>query len=254
MNSASQNKLLNFRVSGDGCPVVFLHGFLESITMWDHLVIPIGIKAILIDLPGHGKSVGFEDDLNSMEQMADQVLKIIDELGVDSYNVVGHSMGGYVGLELMKNDSRCEKLMLLNSNPWGDSPQKKIDRKRVAEVVKRNQSHFLYEAIPNLFFHPEKYDLQVRETIVEAMGMSPGSIGLASVAMSVRKDNVDWVLENPSKVIVVQGADDAIVPLVKMQETLEGSKVKLHVLKNVGHMAHIEASKNVEELLENFIQ
>lgn len=254
MNSASQNKLLNFRVSGDGYPVVFLHGFLESMTMWKHIEIPDGIKAVFVDLPGHGKSSGFENQLNSMEQMANQVQKVVDSLDLISYKVVGHSMGGYVGLELMKMDNRCNSLMLLNSNPWGDSPQKKVDRKRVAEIVKRNKSHFLYEAIPNLFFHPEKYDLQVRETIVDAMEMSPEAIGLASVAMSIRKDNVDWVLANSSTVTIVQGAEDAIVPLKKMNKILKGSNVRLHIIENVGHMAHIEASTEVQGLLKNFIQ
>mgnify|MGYP001099885555 CR=1 FL=1 len=49
--------MLNFRVEGEGIAIVFLHGFLESISMWDYLTLhELQCKKIFIDLPGHGKS------------------------------------------------------------------------------------------------------------------------------------------------------------------------------------------------------
>lgn len=249
-----KNEILNYRVFGNGYPVVFLHGFLESISMWNYLDIPDGIRRILIDLPGHGESVMRPDLMKSMKHMAMSVLQVIDELGIDNYAIVGHSMGGYVGLELAKMDERCEKLMLLNSNFWTDSPQKKIDRKRVAKIVETNQSLFLYEAIPNLFVHPEKFDEEVKKLIAEAQKMDSKAIANASIAMSLRDDNSDWVKENSSKIVIVQGADDAIVLKERMLLAVEDTNTQLTVLDGVGHMAHIEASNKVAELVADFVQ
>ena len=49
-----QQELLNYRVFGNGHPVVFLHGFMESISMWDFIESSnFPFQCIVIDLPGH---------------------------------------------------------------------------------------------------------------------------------------------------------------------------------------------------------
>ena len=110
------NDLLNYRVSGNGRPVVLLHGFLESSTMWKHLEFPENIQQVAIDLPGHGNSS--LQGITSMKEMSNEVQKLLNSLNINDYDVIGHSMGGYVGLELLKNDQRCAHLLLLNSNFW----------------------------------------------------------------------------------------------------------------------------------------
>ena len=112
----STNTLLNYRVVGNGYPVVFLHGFLESISMWEYLSLSQNNQKILIDLPGHGTSDFTKTTLFSMQSVAKEVKRVIDELNIQEYHLVGHSMGGYIGIELMKIDVRCDKLILLNSN------------------------------------------------------------------------------------------------------------------------------------------
>ena len=47
---------LNYRVSGNGYPVVFFHGFLESLSMWEQLNFKDSFRCIEIDFPGHGMS------------------------------------------------------------------------------------------------------------------------------------------------------------------------------------------------------
>jgi pimeloyl-ACP methyl ester carboxylesterase len=127
--------LLNYRVFGNGHPVVFLHGFLEDVSMWDFLDTPlIPFQAICIDLPGHGLSQ-LTDDSPSIEFMTDEVLKVVGYLKLAEFHIVGHSMGGYVALLIKENRIDCRKIVLLNSNFWEDSPEKKSDRIRIADLV-----------------------------------------------------------------------------------------------------------------------
>ena len=238
----------------DKTPIVLLHGFLESSEMWDHVEFPIGHPIIRIDLPGHGKSNHPELLRDSIEDMANAVIDVLDEINLIHYHIIGHSMGGYVALEVKKKDARAKKVMLLNSNFWSDSPQKVKDRIRVAEIVQTNQSHFIYEVIPNLFLNPQEFDCEVKSLISEAMEISPDAIGKASIAMSTRRDFSDYVREHSRDFTCIQGIEDAIVPMTKMRESLKGSTVNYVELKGVGHMAHFEAPKIVNETIDTFLK
>lgn len=246
------NNILKYRVSGKGHPVVFLHGFLESSTMWDFLDLPKSIQQIVIDLPGHGGSFKATEDL-TMAGMAKHVLAVVAFLGIGTYSVVGHSMGGYVGLELMKLDSNCKKLVLLNSNFWKDSPEKVVNRRRVAKVVRTNKTHFLYEAIPNLFLNPQKHDSEVKNLIEEARLMKSTDIGNVSIAMGKRNDNKNVLKKNLDRVLLIQGEEDSTVLKLEMDKHLIGLNPNYHVLKNTGHMAHIESAEKTRNVILTFI-
>lgn len=245
---------LNYRVIGNGYPVVFLHGFLESLEMWSYFSLENNFKCILIDLPGHGKSELNRNMDLSMSSMASDVLDIIDSLSIKEFALVGHSMGGYVGLELIFQNDRCKKMVLLNSNFWEDTALKKLDRKRVAEIVKKNKSLFLYEAIPNLFNHPEQFNLAVKKLIEEAKLMDASAIGAASLAMANRKSFESKLSLIENKLLIIQGQFDTIVSLEQMNAALSlFPNVQLKVIES-GHMAHIEKSIETEKLIEDFLK
>ena len=233
-------------------PLVLLHGFLESSTMWEHIQFPLGYPLVIVDLPGHGKSKDSGD--HSVEEMAKEVIAVIDELKLTNYHLIGHSMGGYVGLQMKRKDSRLDKVMLLNSNFWSDSPQKVKDRIRVADIVLTNKSHFIYEVIPNLFLNPERFDADVKRLIAEALKMSPTAIANASLAMSRREDFSEFVRENFESFAVVQGVEDPIVPISQMQEKLKDTGVSYTELEDVGHMAHFESGNTVSALIAEFLK
>lgn len=249
----NKNNLLNYIEVGDGYPVVFLHGYLESLEMWDYFNFQNSFRCVFIDLPGHGDS-GFDNEFpTSMQSMAKKVMELVDHLGLERYALVGHSMGGYVGLELKYLDTRCEKLILLNSNFWEDSELKKKDRKRVAQIVQKNKDLFLYEAIPNLFSHPEKFNFEIRKIIDTAKNMSPDAIGQISIAMS-KRNSFDSKIEMISpQLLIIQGNEDSIVPLEKMEESLSlHPEIRFEVIES-GHMSHIENTLVTQNIIEDFL-
>jgi pimeloyl-ACP methyl ester carboxylesterase len=134
--------MLYSRVFGSGPALVFIHGFLESSTMWD--VLPLGklkCQCIFIDLPGHGNSaLENTPEEPSICWIAEQVISTLDLLGINSFSIVGHSMGAYVALEIKRIMPVCRKVVLLNSNFWADGEQKKKDRVRVASHPPKNLS------------------------------------------------------------------------------------------------------------------
>ena len=144
--------LLHSNVIGKGPVLVLLHGFLCSSLIWEK-IIPLfkkEYKLILIDLPGHGRS----PDLyaNTIEMMARLVFKTLTDLGIKKFSVLGHSMGGYVAMEMAHQSiNSIERLILLNSTPFADSDEKKMNRNRAIKAVQNTHELFVRQFIPALF-------------------------------------------------------------------------------------------------------
>ena len=123
--------------------------FLESSEMWEEIIPHFkNYQVITVDLPCHGNS-RFDGNSCSMGFMAQILHEFFRQIEVKDPIVIGHSMGGYVGLELL--NLMPIELILLHSNFWKDSKNKKTDRNRVIEVVLKNHKLFVQEAIPALF-------------------------------------------------------------------------------------------------------
>lgn len=244
--------MLNFSLLGEGKVIVLLHGFLESSRMWDILQLELDFQCLRIDLPGHGNS-SVQEEI-TINQMSQHVMQLTADLEIDSYSVVGHSMGGYVGLELMKNDPKCEKLTLLNSNYWSDDKNKAIDRHRIADFVLNHKKHFIYEAIPHLFLNPKDFPFEVKSLIDEASEMDPKGIAAASRAMSTRRDFTEEIHQWNSRILAIQGKEDAIVPIERFVEEKSKTLIDLVTVDDSAHMSHIEQTKLTRNQIVKFLK
>lgn len=233
--------------------VVFLHGFLESLTMWRNLPLEeMPFRSVLIDLPGHGKSTltDLQKKENKLEKIALQIKHFLENLGIHEYDIIGHSLGGYVAIEMhkLKND-KFQKIVLMHSNFWDDDEQKKSDRNRVIQVVKSNKSFFIKEAIPNLFLEEVRNSDFVRELIDEALLIKENSIIFYSEAMRDRLSNENHFSVNNENFFIIQGERDKIVPKEKMNNY---HILNYHEINNAGHMGHFENQKDIEKFLRIF--
>lgn len=240
---------------GNGHPVVFLHGFLESISMWQSLKLEeLPFQSILIDLPGHGKSPLLDNaEFPSLEFMMDQVLNVVNQLNIPKYHVVGHSMGGYVALLLKEFDPKCKKVVLLNSNFWEDSETKKRDRVRVADIALQAKDIFINEAIPGLFYRHARNEPIVQALIAEAKHMTGESIAYSSLAMRNRSGKRNLLIDNAKDFLIIQGKYDPLISPDKMKEELDSESVTTVVFESSGHMTHLEEKDRLKKVLIDFL-
>ena len=105
-----------YEVIGNGYPIVCLHGNGEDHHIFDEFVrvMKDEYKLVLIDSRYHGKSVK-EGDL-SYEQFRDDVMRVIDELQYDEYDVVGFSDGAITSFLLALKDERLKHIVSLGAN------------------------------------------------------------------------------------------------------------------------------------------
>ncbi len=248
--------LLWSRVLGTGRTVVFLHGFMESSTMWDHLSLnKLNYKKVFIDLPGHGNSpllTGEGDP--SIAEMATHVMATLEALKMSDFDVVGHSMGGYVALELKKQMAGCQRVVLLNSNFWEDSVEKKRDRIRVADLAFKAKDLLIQQAIPGLFFRKERDIEHIQFLINEAKNMLPESIAYAALAMRNRMDCSSLLSTSPNDFLLIHGMNDPLISSEGIRERTSKVPFKVVMLPDAGHMAHVEQGANIPEVLMAFLK
>ena len=141
---------------GDRC-IVLLHGYLESLLVWEEFV-PLlykQVRVVTLDLPGHGISV-VQGEEHSMEFLADTVAAAIRALGIERCTVVGHSMGGYVALAVCeRHPELLDGLVLLSSTPNPDTEEKSENRRREIALVKAGKKELLARVAPEAGFAEE---------------------------------------------------------------------------------------------------
>ena len=251
----TDNSALFYKISGTGKPLVFLHGFLEDHSVWNSVYphfVNLGFKVILIDLPAHGKT-RFEGEICTMKFMAEKVVELLEKIGVENSSVIGHSMGGYVALEMLR--IRAFSITLVHTNFWADSDSKKSDRNRVIEVVKKNKSLFLNESIPNLFAsqNREYRREDIQNLISKAMKFPVPEICAATAGLRDRIESYDLMEKNT--VSIIQGDNDAIIPNQLLESEIHklSNKPTIYHLENCGHMSFIEQPDALINCLEKIL-
>jgi pimeloyl-ACP methyl ester carboxylesterase len=112
---------LYYEVHGpaDGQPALLLHGGLGSSEWWANLspvLATAGYRIVAMDSRGHGRSA-WGDLPITYEQMADDVLGLLDELGIEKTDIVGWSDGAIIGLEIAVNHSeRLDRVVAYGAN------------------------------------------------------------------------------------------------------------------------------------------
>ncbi|TBW27871.1 alpha/beta fold hydrolase [Gramella sp. KN1008] len=233
---------------GEKIPLVLLHGFLEDLGIWDPIVKELKKErqVICIDLPGHGKSEGIAD-IHPMKLMADVVREVVHMLELPEISIAGHSMGGYVCLEFMKNFPMILKsLMLINSTPVEDSVEKQEIRERSVKLVAENKKAYINIAISNLFSESSKevYVSEIEILKSRAMKMEVRNIQAALMGMKIRTNYLKELERFPRQKIIVASQDDPILEIRELEGISRATGCELYRLKN-GHNSYLEDQSNL---------
>jgi pimeloyl-ACP methyl ester carboxylesterase len=236
---------IHFRVSGKGKCLVLLHGFLESLNIWNDFVNELSgeFKILTIDLPGHGNTEQF-GEVHTMELMADTVKAVLEYLQISECVLIGHSMGGYVTLEFAsKYPEYLCGLGLFHSSVFADSPEARLNRDRTMEIVKKDRRGFIQNFIPGLFAPANriKYSSEINALKEDASKISKSSIIAALEGMKGRKDHQRTLSILDAPVLIIAGKEDQRVTVNTVLEMVALPKhADVLILSNVGHMGYIE--------------
>ncbi len=248
---------IHYQVSGKGSALVLLHGFIESLTIWDEFAknLSESFRVIRIDLPGHGKTPAL-GKVHTMELMAAAVRAVLDNLHVESCIMIGHSMGGYVTLEFAKQYPHILYGMgLFHSHAAADTFEAKENRMRTIEIVKLNRKGFIKQFIPDLFAETNVVRLsdQIEQLSKNAEKMSVQSITNTLMGLKDRSGKFDLLLNTNIPVLFIAGKEDSRIPVQNiLAQAILPRYSEVLVLGDVGHMGFIEAREQTIEMVRNF--
>jgi len=105
-------------------PLVLVHGFMGGSAQWPGVAEALAghTEVVAVDLPGFGANANLPP-INRIEGFADWVIAYLRERGVETYHLLGHSMGGMIAQEIARRDAaRVRQLILYGTGPQGVLP------------------------------------------------------------------------------------------------------------------------------------
>ncbi len=249
---------LHYTESGTGEPLVLLHGFLGSSAYWDELVplLSASYRCITPDLRGHGRSLAPEGSYR-IEQMAEDVIGLLDYLDLPFATVLGHSMGGYVTLALAENHSdRLKGWGLVHSTAHEDAPQAKENRLlAVSKINSEGIAAFTDGMVEGLFAPASLEKLPKAVQKVRELGYATPPQGACGAALAMReRPDRRHVLDNTSKpVLLVAGAQDGLIPAERLF-TSEGKHITAHTIESAGHMGMLETPEELAQIIRDYME
>ena len=244
-----KNTQIKFKTKGKDNPLVLLHGFLESEIIWKDYqkILSKERQVVTMDLLGHG-ATGNISNIHSMGNMADAVIEVLNYLEIENASFAGHSMGGYVIMEILKKyPEKIAKISLINSTPAEDTPEKKENRERVAGLVSKNKSAFVSMAISNLLTseNNKKFKPEIEILKDEAQKMASESIIAATLGMKNRLDSVDALKMFKGEKFIVVGMQDPVLDVANTLQIAQKTDAEIIEFPD-GHLSFIE---NRDQLL-----
>jgi pimeloyl-ACP methyl ester carboxylesterase len=255
-----------------GTPVVvFLHGWPQHWWCW-HRVLPLVVdraRVVVPDLRGHGWSDAPPDGYEK-ENLVDDLVALLDELGHERVVLVGHDWGGWVGfLAALRHPDRFDALLALSIvhpfqrlspdrllNSWRTAYQLFLASPVLGEVALRSSPHLVAEAIRQGTVDPDAVDPDARRHYGEMLQQPARA--RASVQMyrtfllhELRRLGRygDQRLEVPTRLLVGRHDPVAVAAFLDGWQR-HADDMRVEVLEQVGHFIPEEAPQRVADEIE----
>ncbi len=252
-----KNITINYTISGKGSTVVLLHGFLETIDMWNDFIPELSEnhQVICIDLLGHGQTncLGY---VHTMEIMADAVFAVLTHHNVEQADFIGHSMGGYVALALAEKEPQLFKgLCLMNSTFEADDDQRKLLRTRANTIAKTNYENLVRMSFANLFAPKSRasYKQNYEDALSLALQIPVQGYIAAQEGMKLRPNRFEVYKNLKGKKVLINGKKDSLINGKKLKDQIKNTNIDFKELSE-GHMSHIENKSELTYIIKHFIE
>jgi 3-oxoadipate enol-lactonase len=243
---------------GEGRAMLFVHGFPLDHTQWMYQVEGLeGWRVIAPDLRGAGSStvpqVGY-----SMPRYADDLIAVLDSLGVSQAVCCGFSMGGYVLFDLWRrHPERIRALILCDTKAEADTPDGRRGRDELADLAAREgMGPVVEQLLPKLLGRTTQQERPALMSLVrEMMQRAPvaGTIG-ALRAMRDRRDASSLLGGIRVPTLVVCGAEDVLTPPAVMQPLAQRIRGARYVeIPHAGHLSPLEQPDGVTRAIVEFL-
>jgi len=256
---------LAYRERGVGTPVVLLHGFSQRGDTWTEL---IGFLAdqhrwITIDIRGHGVTTTRAGASHAMEACANDVIALLDELGIARCHLAGYSMGGRLALFMAtRHPERLQSLTVISGHAGLGGDERGSRMRRDAELADRIETEGIewfaeyWEQLPIFSTLRERRPdlaetLQRRRRDNDPRGLASSLRDMGAAAMPPLWDSLEGIR---CPVLLIAGADDEryVEYAQRLGTALKHARVE--IVAGAGHSVHLEEPAGVAKIISRFLR
>ena len=196
-------------------------------------------------------------DLTRADTIAGLAQDALRQAPAGGLRLAGHSMGGYVALEVMRQaPERVERLALLNTHARPDSPEATENRRRLMALAEKDFPAVIQSLMPKLMTDRHVQDLEMTG-VIAAMALAVGKEAFVRQEKAIigRIDSRPHLAGIRCPTFVVASRNDALMPLELLEELARGIPgAVLEVVEDSGHMASIEQPERVTQILKAWLE
>ncbi|HEX8627615.1 MAG TPA: alpha/beta fold hydrolase [Catenuloplanes sp.] len=259
--------------TGDGTPVVLLHGGGPGASSWSNFganvpVLASRFRTLAVDQPGYGGSGGGTVTGHYFTHAADALARLLDELGVDRVHLIGNSLGGGTAVRFaLRHRDRADRLVLmapggLGLNVFAPDPTEGV-RRLMEFGAPPGPSREKLAAFLRTLVHDRK--LITDELVEERYRTASDPAALAAMkAMGASftdpasfEDGLLWREAHRlrNEVLLLWGREDRVNPLDGALLALKLiRRARLHVFGGCGHWVQLEKFDEFNRLAIDFLQ
>jgi pimeloyl-ACP methyl ester carboxylesterase len=240
---------INYEIAGEGPPIVLVHGYLTSFegnwgqSGWIEFLIGRGRSVIGLDCRGHGRS-GKPHDPAAYEdpRMPDDVLAVMDAVGLGRVDLMGYSMGGYIGIALLARHPDRFRDVIVGGAGLGNPPNLEVDA-AIAAALEADDPSSITDPVAAFYREVAESRAQDPHSLADR---DPDLHALAAIAR--RRRGLRWVPDDAEArlrtvqvrlLAVVGDKDEALPQAQRLTETVP--KAELVVLPGEDHLSAIRA-------------
>lgn len=259
MHAFINNISLAYDDCGTGLPLLLIHGFPLSRHIWTPQLAALGgeFRLIAPDLRGFGESDA-PDGPYSMDVFADDMIALLDHLGIERAAVCGMSMGGYVLLNMLdRYPRRVSGACFMVTRAGGDDEAGRERRLALAREVLAKGAPIVTDAFNLVLFSSRagEEEAELMGEVCAIMGQtSPRGLAGGLLAMRERPDYTDRLGEFNLPALVLGAELDLAIPPAESRLLAERlPHARLVMVPDAGHMAGMENPAVVNEALRSFL-
>lgn len=242
-----------------GVPLACIHGFGGDKETWLLMtaLLPRARGAVLIDLPGHGRSDDVPEERASIRDHAEAVLRTLDRVGIERAVICGNSMGGGVALRLATSwPDRVAGLVLVASvgRDVHDGGARTWIAEGVNPLIPREEDvdrfmDIVLERPPPVGRAVIRHVITQRARRADALAkifrgfvLNDGDAGVPRALAGI---------DRPA--LVVHGEQDRVIGKRVAEDLVRAlPRAELVVMRGVGHAPQLEAPRHTARLVEAF--
>ena len=248
--------------SDPGAPTVLLSSGLGGAAHYWAPQIPVLAKefrVIAYDQTGTGRSPGSLPPDYTIADMAAEVAVLLDELGVESVHVIGHALGGLIGLQLaLDQPTLVDRLVLVNA--WAKTHPHTLRCFAARKNLLLNTGTAAYVQAQPLFLYPAAWLADRQDWLAEQDAAGIAHFPPTDTVLRRIKaiEAFDLTAEIPSitvPILLIANRDDVLVPCtcsIALADQL--SNVRLTLLDQGGHACNITDPAGFDAIVTEFLR